>query len=130
MQCGSFALTPAQRNYSTIELEFLAIVRVMQKCKFYLHGLETFTVITDHKPLLGLMEKPIANLDSNLLAWLREKVAQFTFTIEWTVGKYHYAARYPVFEGYEDEFEREIAAVYVNRVAVDPRIARMGGAAS
>ena len=134
VQCGSFALTPAQRNYSTIELEFLAIVRAMQKCKFYLHGLETFTVITDHKPLLGLMEKPIADLESNRLARLREKVAQFTFTIEWTAGKYHYAAdalsRYPVFEGYEDEFEREIAAISVNRVAVDHRIANMAEAAS
>ena len=81
VQCRSFALTTAQRNYSTIELEFLAIERAMQKCRFYLHGLDTFTVITDHKLLLGLMEKPIADLHNNRLARLRETVSQFTFEI-------------------------------------------------
>ena len=121
VQCGSFALTPAQKNYSTIELEFLAIVRAMEKCKFYLHGMETFKVITDHKPLLGVMNKEAGDLNSNRLARLREKVSQFTFDIEWTAGKYHFAAdalsRFPIFDAYEDEFE-----AVVKSVAEDPRL--------
>ena len=129
VQCGSFALTPAQKNYSTIELEFLAIVRAMDKCKFYLHGMETFKVITDHKPLLGVMNKEAGDLNSNRLARLREKVSQFTFDIEWTAGKYHFAAdalsRFPIFDAYEDEFE-----VVVKAVTEDPRLAEMARVAA
>ena len=128
IQCGSFALTPAQRNYSTIELEFLAIVRAIHKCKFYLHGLEVFKVITDHKPLLGIMSKGSEELDNNRLARLREKVGQYNFEIEWTAGKYHYAAdalsRFPIFDAYEDDFE----AVLVKTIRSDPRVAVLGEA--
>ena len=108
--CIRDRLTPAQKNYATIELEFLAIVRALQKCAFYLHGMKTFKVITDHKPLVGIMNKEMADLHNNRLARLREKTAQFTFDIEWTAGKYHDAAdalsRFPIFDAYEDEFEQ------------------------
>ena len=128
IQCGSFALTPAQRNYSTIELAFLAVVRAIHKCKFYLHGLEVFKVITDHKPLLGIMSKGSEELDNNRLARLREKVGQYNFEIEWTAGKYHYAAdalsRFPIFDAYEDDFE----AVLVKTIRSDPRVAVLGEA--
>ena len=35
IQCGSFALTDHQKNYATIELRFMAIVRAIEKCNFY-----------------------------------------------------------------------------------------------
>ena len=136
VQCGSFALTPAQKNYATIELEFLAIVRALQKCAFYLHGMKTFKVITDHKPLVGIMNKEMADLHNNRLARLREKTAQFTFDIEWTAGKYHDAAdalsRFPIFDAYEDEFEHEITSeeeAVVRQVAEDPRVIELAKAA-
>ena len=129
IQCGSFALTPAQRNYATIELEFLAVVRAIHKCKFYLHGLECFRVITDHKPLLGIMGKGSEELANNRLARLREKVSQYTFEIEWTARKYHFSAdalsRFPILEAYVDDFEVAV----VRSLRCDPRItdpARLG----
>ena len=49
--CGSKSFTPTQQRYATIELECLAIIWAIQKCEFFLKGLPTFTVATDHRPL-------------------------------------------------------------------------------
>ena len=55
--CGSKALSPTQQRYATVELECLGILWAVRKCEFYLKGLPTFTVITDHKPLEGVFKK-------------------------------------------------------------------------
>ena len=54
VQCGSCSLTDAQTHYSTIELECLGIVWSSLKCDFYLRGLQSFEVWTDHRPLEGI----------------------------------------------------------------------------
>ena len=50
----SHTLTPSQRNYSQIEREALAIIEAIKKFHQYLYGRE-FHLVTDHKPLLGLL---------------------------------------------------------------------------
>ena len=87
IQCGSKSLNDTQRNYATIELECLAINHAIKKCKFYLHGKDNFTVITDHKPLLGIFNKNLDDLDNPRLQRMREKVMGFNFDIEWIAGK-------------------------------------------
>ena len=49
IQCGSASLTPTQTRYATIELECMAIQWAIQKCSYYLPGLPTFEVWTDHE---------------------------------------------------------------------------------
>ena len=44
VQCGSSSLTSAQSNYTTIELECLAIQYALSKSEFYLQGLPNFLV--------------------------------------------------------------------------------------
>ena len=50
----SRTLSTAERNYSQLEKEALAMVFALRKFHYYLWGQANFTVITDHKPLLGL----------------------------------------------------------------------------
>ena len=49
----SRTLTAAEKNYSQLEREALALVYALKKFHFYIYGF-SFTLKTDHKPLLGL----------------------------------------------------------------------------
>ena len=60
--CGSCSLTSAQTRYAPIMLELLAAVWGITSCAFYLRGIRSFTLRTDHKPLVGLMKKDLRDL--------------------------------------------------------------------
>ena len=64
--CGSCSLNETQKGNATIELKLkcLAIQYVISKCRFCLQGLPSFDIITDHKPLLGIFEKYIFEVDN------------------------------------------------------------------
>ena len=57
---ASKTLTPTQRNYCQIEKETLAIQFGLEAFRQYVYGIR-ITVESDHKPLLGLLQKPIAS---------------------------------------------------------------------
>lgn len=101
IQCGSRSLSPAETRYATNELEALAICHAIKDCHFYLFGSD-FTVVTDHKPLLGTFNKPLLDIENHRLQRLREKVLGYSFDIVWSPGKVHYIAdalsRAPHFE--------------------------------
>ena len=100
IQCGSKSLTSCQQNYATIEVECLAIFNAVNKCKLFLHGAKHFTGITDHKPLVGIFNKHINDLDNRRLQNLLEKVMGYNFTVSWLAGKHNLIAdalsRYPL----------------------------------
>ena len=58
---ASRALSDVESRYSQIEREVLAIVWALDHFHLYLYGSE-FTIVTDHKPLLGIFKshKPIS----------------------------------------------------------------------
>ena len=69
--CASKVLTPAQRNWSTVERELFAASWGCKKLRSYIYGLR-FLLMTDHKPLLGLLNKqgemPNSRIQTMLLA--------------------------------------------------------------
>ena len=63
---ASRTLNKAERNYSQLEKEALAIVFALKKFHNYVWGQPSIKVVTDHKPLLGLFspDKPIPAMAS------------------------------------------------------------------
>ncbi|KAK7895747.1 hypothetical protein WMY93_021072 [Mugilogobius chulae] len=57
---ASHALSATERKWSTYDRELWAIVWSVRNFRHYL-GLQPFTIVTDHKPLLGLRRLPIDN---------------------------------------------------------------------
>ena len=55
---GMKTLTECQSKYSNIERELLAVVHGIQRYHTYVYG-RSFTVITDHKPLVAICAKPL-----------------------------------------------------------------------
>ncbi|CAM4939939.1 unnamed protein product [Rotaria socialis] len=94
---ASRSLKPAEKNYSAIELEGLAIWwSITQKFRSYIEG-QRFILETDHKPLLSLMKKPYHN--SRIERWMT-MLQQYDIIIKHISGKDNTTAdalsRYPV----------------------------------
>ena len=87
LQCGSRSLTSTERNYATIEIECLGIQWALKKCDYFLRGLESFSVVTDHRPLVGIFSKPLSAVDNPRLVRIIEKTSPYSFTVTWTSGK-------------------------------------------
>ncbi|XP_050705846.1 uncharacterized protein LOC126991139 [Eriocheir sinensis] len=88
IQCGSRFLTDAETRYATIELEMLAAVWAMQKCSFYLKGLHHFEHVTDHRPLIPILNNyTLDAVENPRLQRLKEKLSPYIFTARWRAGK-------------------------------------------
>ncbi|XP_063589603.1 uncharacterized protein K02A2.6-like [Penaeus indicus] len=94
VQFGSRFLTDAETCYTTIELELLAAVWATSKCKPYLIGVLNFTLMTDHRPLISILnkytldavEKPrLQCLKVNKPAPEDEKLCSHTDTHLWSI---------------------------------------------
>ena len=80
---ASRTLNPVEQNYSTIEKELSAIVWACKHFRNYLIG-RTFTIVTDHKPLVWMFS--VKDPSSRLLRW-RLLLEEYNYTIEYNAGK-------------------------------------------
>ena len=87
VQCGSRTLSDCETRYSTVELDLLGVVFGLKKCRFYLKGMPHFTVVTDHKPLVGLFKKHLHDIANDHILRLRDKVISYNFEVKWLKGK-------------------------------------------
>jgi hypothetical protein len=60
--CGLSSLNPAKKSYAVVKLEALAVKYAVEKCRYYLLGMQKFTVWSDHGPLVGIWRKQAAVL--------------------------------------------------------------------
>ena len=90
VQCGSRFLTDTESRYSTIELELLAIVWAIKKCRSFLAGRSYFDVITDRKPLLSIVnEKSLSEVENPRLQRLKDNLIPYSFKLGWKKEKEH-----------------------------------------
>ena len=137
IQCGSRCLTDAETRYAVCELEGLAILYAIKKCRHYLLGQEHFVVVTDHKPLKGIFTKDMSTIENVRLRNYREKLTEFTFQLQWREGKTHFIAdalsRAPVFPANEPQgstdTEEEVCKA-TSQYKVDPKLAPLVEAAA
>ncbi|KAG0726007.1 Transposon Ty3-I Gag-Pol polyprotein [Chionoecetes opilio] len=102
--CGSRHLTAAERNYSTLEGEALAITWCLKKARLFLLGCKNLTLVTDHKALTRIFgDKELKDIANPRILNLKEKTLMFTFRIKYLKGDTNCAAdalsRYPILSG-------------------------------
>jgi hypothetical protein len=57
--CVSRSLNPDKKSYAVVELEALKVKYAVEKCRYYILGMQMFTVWSDHRPLVGIWRKQI-----------------------------------------------------------------------
>ena len=98
--CGSRHLTAAEKNYSTLEGEALAIAWCLRKARLFLLGCKNLTFITDHKALTKIFgNKELKDINNPRILHLKERTLMFSFRIKYIKGATNCAAdalsRYP-----------------------------------
>ncbi len=93
IQAGSRFLTDAETRYAVIELELLAVAWATKKCRVFLSGLPSFTVITDHNPLVPILNNHrLDEIENPRLQRLRTHLLAYNFVAKWQKGKENNAA--------------------------------------
>jgi hypothetical protein len=85
VEYASKSLTDAQKNYAQIEKELLACLFAVKKFHYYIFGGPKFTIHTDHKPLLGLVNKNLDDMNPKLRRMLME-LAGYEFELVYKRG--------------------------------------------
>ena len=87
---ASRTLAAAERNYGHVEKEGLALVFAVKKLHHYLFG-HKFTMVTDHKPLLGLFSEYSGLPDRSAARILRWALllSAYDYKLEYRPGVLH-----------------------------------------
>ena len=85
-------MNSAQKRYHPIEIEATAVLFACTSARYFLEGLDNFEVLTDHKPLVGIFQKHIRDVDNPRIQNVRIKLMRFNLTVMWVPGKYHMLA--------------------------------------
>ncbi|EYB85899.1 hypothetical protein Y032_0289g1517 [Ancylostoma ceylanicum] len=115
---ASRSLLPAEKNYSQIEKEGLALIYAIQKFHKMLHG-RKFTLLTDHKPLLAIFgsKKGIPVYTANRLQRWATILLGYDFSIQYrsttSIGQADALSRLIASQPTIDE-DRVIAAISVD----------------
>lgn len=84
---ASKSLNSAEINYSQTEKEFLAIVYACKRFHYFVYGMPTIIVHTDHKPLVSIMEKDVCQIQSVRLQRMRIKLLPYNLKLRYIQGK-------------------------------------------
>ena len=101
IQTGSRFLTDTESRYAVIELEMLGVVWAIMKCRYFLDGLPHFQIITDHNPLIPILNNHrLDEIENPRLQRLRARIMAYNFKAIHLKGTDNHAAdalsRYPI----------------------------------
>lgn len=85
VEFASISLTPTQQRYNHIEKELLALVFGCERFHYYLYG-RHFKLESDHRPLIGLLKKPIDDMSPRIQR-LTIKLLRYQFELNYVPGK-------------------------------------------
>ncbi len=120
--CVSKSLNSAERNYSQIEREGLAIVFGVRKCHKYLWG-RRFTLVTDHKPLVSIFgdKKGVSSVVAGRLQRWALFLSSYSYHVQYKksalVGNADSLSRLP--NGQDttfEEFASEVSAFHIEQI--------------
>ncbi|XP_043206059.1 uncharacterized protein K02A2.6-like [Amphibalanus amphitrite] len=83
----SRTLSSCEQHYAQIEKECLAITHACEKFHRYVHGLRKFTVLTDHKPLIPLLNSKDIDLAPVRCQRMLLRLMRYGFVAEHCPGK-------------------------------------------
>src|SRR5437868_1310298 len=66
---ASRATKPAEKNYATTHLEFLAVIYALKKFQPYIYG-QKFKIYTDHQPLVHIRKISTEELTGRIGRWV------------------------------------------------------------
>ena len=82
--CASRALSDVERRYSQTEREALAVVWSTEHFHLYVYG-SRFGIITDHKPLVSVFDKPTHTSPARIERW-RVRLHAYDVTVKYRPG--------------------------------------------
>ena len=80
--CASHFLSDYEKNYHAIETEMLAVSWGCKKMHMYIHGLSQFTIQTDHKSLILILNNKMLVDMSPRIQRMKMTLLPYTFTAE------------------------------------------------
>ena len=89
--CGSKFCSPAESRYHPIEGEGQATITGLEKCKFFILGLDNLTLVIDHKPLLAILDNKqnLEYIPNPRLMNVKLKSMMYRFKVKLIPGKDH-----------------------------------------
>ena len=80
--CGSHFCSQAESRYSPVEGELLAVTWALKKTRIFTLGATNLFVVTDHKPLVGLI-KGVEKAENRRLTRLRGELTGWSIRDVW-----------------------------------------------
>ena len=90
---GSRFTNAAESRYAPTEGEALSVVWALKTSRMFTLGCPNLTVVTDHKPLLGIFNgRDVASINNSRIRRLKEHTLEYNFQIKYCPGKFHIGA--------------------------------------
>ena len=89
--CGSRFCSPAESRYHPIEGEGQATITGLDKCKFFVMGLDNLILCIDHKPLIAILgdKQNLADIPNPRIMNFKLKSMMYRFKVRYIPGKDH-----------------------------------------